>query len=666
MEEIRLICRNSRLSVIQAQEITTALPNIYFKLLPVQSYGDKHKELSLIENTIADIFTKELDEALLNGEADIAVHSAKDLPYPLHPGLEVIALTKGLTAKDVLVSKDKRKLADLPLNAKIGTSSAQRKDQLLKLRSDLHIVSIRGTIDERLELVENGEVDALIVAECALKRLDYEHKIAERLPFETHPLQGKLAIVAKRGNAKLKSYFHEIDVRKKYGKVSITGFGPGNPDLLTLRALSEIESADIIFYDDLIDSSFLMNFTAEKIYVGKRKDNHSKRQEDINELLYQSAINGKKVVRLKGGDPLIFGRGGEEYDYLSSRLVQAEIVPGITSALAAAASSAIPLTLREESASVAFCTGYPTEKITVPTADTLVYYMGATNLKAIAQKLIEAGRLLDTPVALIQNASSPTQKVVFSSIRELSEGEPDVVSPLIAIVGNYIKPKATSANNKILVTGSNPDEYQHLGEVVHTPLIQIISVPDYSIYKPVLNSDKNYDWLIFTSRYAVPYFIKALLSCGKDLRWFGNSKIIAIGQVTAKELQKHGLVADIVSENETSDGLVDLFVERQLQGKRILIPRSDLARDIIPNLLNRMGYEVDTIAVYQNVVPDNIQQVNLDDFDMIAFSSPSGVKNFKRIYEKLPSHISVLAKGDVTRRSLYDTGLLQHDPEWVI
>ena len=308
----------------------------------------------------------------------------------------------------------------MPAGAKVATSSALRKQQLLKYRPDLTIDPIRGTIEQRIAQVQEGKIDALVVALCALKRLELSYLVSEILPFETHPLQGSLAVVAKSNNAYLKSLFHKIDIRKGFGKVYLTGFGPGSADLITVQGLKALKRAEVIFYDDLIDQAFLNNFTCKKVYVGKRKDKHSFGQDEINAMLYKSALEGKQVVRLKGGDPQIFGRGGEEFDYLRERLIHVEIIPGITSALAAASYTGIPLTQREESSSVAFCTGYPEDKITVPIADTLVYYMAASNLNLIGKKVMESGKDPDTPVALVSNISTPLQKTLFSTLGQVA------------------------------------------------------------------------------------------------------------------------------------------------------------------------------------------------------------------------------------------------------
>ena len=265
-----------------------------------------------------DFFTRELDEALLNGEADVAVHSAKDLPYPLPAGLELYCLTAATEKTDALVVRepflsdggqhgndDVRNrqpfgLQQLPAGARIGTSSANRKAELLKLRPDLTVVSIRGTIEGRLRQVDNGYVDALIVATCALKRLGLDARIAEVLPFKTHPLQGHLAVVGRTGNRQQKAMFSTLDVRRSYGTVTLVGFGPGNPELLTLGGDRVLQQAGIIFHDELIDVAFLKKYSAEKVCVGKRRGRHRCHQDEINERMYRAAVEGKHTVRLKG------------------------------------------------------------------------------------------------------------------------------------------------------------------------------------------------------------------------------------------------------------------------------------------------------------------------------------------------------------------------------
>lgn len=222
------------------------------------------------------------------------------------------------------------------------------------------------------------------------------------------------------------------------GSVYLVGFGPGDPELLTVKGLKLLKSADIIFYDDLTNKEYLLKFKAEKVYVGKRKDNHSHEQEAINQMLYEAASTGKKVVRLKGGDPMLFAHGGEEIEFLHSRFIKVEVVPGVTAALAAAAFANIPLTHRGISSSVTLSTGHAKTNIHVPESGTLVYYMGASNLHKIAEEVMHKGWNPETPVLLVYNASAPDQKEYYTTLQEVVDYPESYQTPLIIIIGEVV------------------------------------------------------------------------------------------------------------------------------------------------------------------------------------------------------------------------------------
>jgi uroporphyrinogen III methyltransferase/synthase len=590
MKKIRIITRRSNLALKQVSEVLSYFTGLNTEIIPYDSFGDRHKNISLLANTDSDIFTRELDSALLNNTGDVAIHSAKDLPIPIPYGLKVIALLKAFDQTDSLVSRHNKKLNELPDNTKIGTSSQQRRDQVLRIRPDLEIICVRGTIDERLCLIDTGEIDALIVATCALKRLNNEHRIAEILPFETHPLQGNLAVVARENREDLKAIFSEVDIRKKYGTVYLTGFGPGNPELLTVKADKILNKADIIFYDDLVPGDHLNKYNSEKVYVGKRKGNHSKEQHEINELVCNAAQKGKQVVRLKGGDPMIFGRGGEEIDYLRKRLIDVEVIPGITSAIAAAAEAVIPLTQRGRSSSVSICTGHPEDKISVPGSDTLVYYMGASSLKKIVKEVISHGWPAQTPIALVHNASQPDQKIKVSTLEKVLNITETYNSPLTVIIGNTIRSERLQAQalrkSRVLVTGTDTEKYAHLGEVIHYPVIELRPLDSYSEFDEILSKVKSFEWIIFTSRFAVYYFFNRLKELGKDTRYISNCGIISIGNSTTEKLSEYGIVPDLQPQNESSSGILQVMEIENIKRKKILIPRSDKALKTLPTGLS--------------------------------------------------------------------------------
>ena len=651
--QLKVISRNSPLSLLQVEEVFSFFPTVKYDLVSLETFGDKNKQISLMDNIASDFFTRELDRAVLDGEADISVHSAKDLPYPLPQGLKLVALLEALDKTASLVSRNNLNLSQLPSGSRIGTSSATRKSELLKLRPDLEVVSIRGTIEERIAQVDNGYVDALIVASCALKRLGLTDRIASVLPFKTHPLQGNLAIVAQQGNIQIEEQFGTHDIRKNYGKVVLVGFGPGNPDLLTIGGHKALLRADVIFHDDLLDQEFLSQYEAEKVYVGKRKDVHSFSQDEINELLYQSAISGKSIVRLKGGDPMVFAHGREEIDFLKSRFVEVEVIPGISSGIALASYTHIPLTHRGLSSSVAFVTGHSHTNVQIPNADTLVYYMGGANIANIAKKLIESGRDAALPVALVHNVSLPDQKVFYSSLKELQHSIIKYPTPILIIVGKVVSLEyRQSVKQNVLVTGTTRKEYENLGNVTHTPLIKIQKIDtNNQLYDSVKQIDR-FDWIIFTSRYGVRYFFEALSEFKFDIRALANIKIASVGKTTTGELGKHKIYPDVESETESAEGLIAYFKQTQLKEKQILLPRSDKGLKYLSDELVVLGNTVTDIPVYRNVPDEDAAKADLSYFQKIVFTSPSGVEAFTRLYGEIPEGIQLVAKGKTTENRL--------------
>ena len=628
---IRIIARQSPLSQLQVREAMEKFPEIDYRLETLSSYGDQHQQISLLDGEApADMFTRELDEALISKRADIAIHSAKDLPYPLDERLEVIALFPPFDQSDSLVSRDHLTLEQLPAGSTVGTSSPLRRRELLALRPDLKIVGIRGCIEERVSQVRDGKIDAAIVATCALKRLGMEDDISEVLPFETHPLQGYLAITALRGREELKTAFKREDVLHRQGKVTLVGFGPGDPELLTVKAVKALQNADIIFYDDLIGKAFLDTLNAEKYYVGKRSGCHHAEQDDINRLLLKAAREGKEVVRLKGGDPMVFGHAGEEIEYLQSNLVEVSVIPGITTASALAATTKVSLTQRGISSSVAFVNGHSAQPI-VPNTETVVYYMGGARLAKIGASLQAEGWADTTPVLLVHNVSLPDEQTFETTIGELPTLTSQLPTPVIALVGDVARLRHHAASNirRTLYTGlvsPNPD-------YIHTPLIEIKPI-DYAV-----PPRERYDYLLFTSRYAVKH-------------WKGgfSGRIVSIGPSTTQALKTAG--AEDVEQTEIDDsyGVIDYF-SRQPRG-RVLIPRSNLALDIIPEGIKALGFDVETLTVYHNVYPRCVRRVNLSNIRRVVFTSPSTIDNFITTYGDLPSHIEYVTRGRITAQHL--------------
>ena len=654
-DTLKIISRSSKLAVIQTEEIISSFANISYELKTFSSFGDKRKDISLLENPPEDIFTRELDEKILSGEADLAIHSAKDLPFPLANGLSIVALTKAFDETDALISKENLLLAALPAGARVGTSSPVRRQELLAYRPDLIVVSIRGTIEERIALVDEGHIDALIVAGCALKRLGLFHRAAEILPFKTHPLQGSLAVVARNDRHDLRKMFEQIDARTNYGSVTLVGFGPGHPDLLTIRGEKALQKADIIFYDDLLDHHFLANYPAERIYVGKRKDKHSSSQEDIQRMLLDAAREGKKVVRLKGGDPMVFAHGGEEIVYLESNYVQVEVVPGVSTGIAVASLTKIPLTHRGLASSVSFITGHSPD-IQLPDTDTVLIYMGGSNIQKIAQNTIHQGRKPETEVMLVYNVSREDEKAYFTTLQALSEDYQTFPTPLIIVIGEVVTLKKYVSNNrqpKILITGTDKEDFERSGNVIHQPLIEINRTTATDL-QGTINHLQQFDWLFFTSRYSVRYFFEMLKSAGKDSRFLHHLRIASVGRVTSKALKNLGITPDLQPEEESSEGLLQTIRELNIRPGKVFIPRSDKGLPVLPEGLTAMGWEVETFAIYKNQMPQNLIALDLNDIDKIVFSSPSCVTNFIKLYGAFPEDKEYIFRGKETEKRFKD------------
>lgn len=703
-KKIRVIARGSRLSRLQVEEVFKNFPELAYEIKYLESYGDKNQQISLLSGEApADIFTRELDDAIRQGDADIAIHSAKDLPYPLPEDIEVIALFPAFDTTDSLVSRDHKKLAELPAGSIIGTSSPLRKKGLNELRPDLTIKGIRGCIEKRVQQVKDGKYDAAIVATCALKRLGMEDEIAEVLPFPTHPLQGFLAITAKKGSQALQQAFASKSILDKQGTVSLVGFGPGDPNLLTIKAAKAIDAADIIFYDDLIDDSYLADKKAEKIYVGKRAGYHHKEQADINRLLLDAAREGKNVVRLKGGDPMIFAHGSEEIEYLESNLIKVNVIPGITTASALAASQKISLTHRDFSSSVALVSGHTPQPVT-PDAETLVYYMGTKQLQAIATQLIDKeGWAFNTPVLLTYNVSRPNEQTFETTLWNLRNGEmQNLPTPLIALIGYVagLKHHQASDIKPTLYTGTLPAIEKRKADYTYTPLIEISYHPSYFTKILEDNYCEHYDGKSFTEycewdeSQALYYIFTSQYGVHATLDYYDlilneqeEHVFISIGDTTTEALHKAGVKDVIQVEQDNRYGVIEWFKKEKerldaarpqyehsyelfekmdldnydqeladfvyrYENRLVFYPHSSLSPEDIPLALQELGFNVLSAVVYNNELPKNPRRVNLNHFKRIVFTSPSTIDNFIKLYGKLPENTEFITRGPITQAHL--------------
>jgi len=308
-KRIKVASRESPLAKVQVDEIHSLLQKINidvdFQKTTYSTGGDKDKKTPLTANNADDFFTDTLDEALVDHDVDVAVHSAKDLPQSLREGLCIFALTASVDETDAFVGGVH--FNELANGAKVGTSSVVRQEFIKKMKPEIELVDIRGTIEERIQLIEEGICSGVIVATAALKRLGLQKHIKDIMPWEPTPLQGQLAVVGRCDDHTLKTLFSKIDVRKDYGNVYLVGAGPGDPDLITVKGVKALKQADCVFYDYLTHKD-LLNYApqAEKVYVGKRKGAHTLPQAELSKLIKLKVLEGKSVVRLKGGGSTYF------------------------------------------------------------------------------------------------------------------------------------------------------------------------------------------------------------------------------------------------------------------------------------------------------------------------------------------------------------------------
>ncbi len=483
------------------------------------------------------------------------------------------------------------------------------------------------------------------------------------------------------------------------GKVYLVGAGPGDPGLLTLRGKYLLEKAQAVVYDYLANKKLLKHVskTAELIYVGKKGGGlHAYTQEGINNLLVEYGKAGKMIVRLKGGDPFIFGRGAEEIEELVAAGVPFEVVPGVTSATAAATYAGIPITHRKYTASVAFITGHedPSKKESnirwdklATGAGTLVIFMGIKNLPIITRKLIENGRDPKTPVAVVRWASTPEQQSVEGTLETITEvvQQAGIKPPALIVVGEVVKLRKTIDwyekrplfGKRIVVTRTREQASElvalleeHGADCIEYSTINIEPVDDYTILDRELGDISCCGWVLFTSLNAVTYFFRRLNVLGLDARALAGVKIAVVGRATGDELLKYGIKVDLIPEKFTGEGLAEALIAQGVMGSKILLPRAVKARDVLPEMLTEAGAEVVVAPVYQNVPPKgrkNELREELEEkgVDMVTFTSSSTVTNFLTMVDatsdedlnQLLGDVSIAAIGPITAETVKDSNL---------
>jgi uroporphyrinogen III methyltransferase/synthase len=472
---------------------------------------------------------------------------------------------------------------------------------------------------------------------------------------------------------------------KPLGKVYLVGAGPGDPDLITWKGRRLLAAADSILYDHLANDALLdlAPRAAERLYVGKKKSAHAYTQEEICGMLIERARRGLTVVRLKGGDPFIFGRGGEEAEALADAGIAFEVVPGVTTPLGIAAYSGVPLTHRDHTSVVTFVTGHAVSAIDwdkVGGAETLVIFMGLTTFGEIAREIVARGRPPETPAMAVRWATRPDQQALVGTLASLPGliEQKGLKPPATIIVGEVVRlrqkldwfERLPLFGQRIVVTraqeqaGSLASQLRALGaDAVELPSIEIRPAEDYAALDAAIANLGAYDWLIFTSANGVRFFLERLDRSRHDLRSL-RGRLAAIGPATKAALEQLHLKVDRMGQEFVAESLLDALTPEDLNGKRILLARAAVARDTLPVGLRARGAEVDVATAYRTAAPDNLAAharellAGAHKPDWITFTSSSTVRNLvATIGAGALEGIGVASIGPVTSATARELGI---------
>ena len=472
----------------------------------------------------------------------------------------------------------------------------------------------------------------------------------------------------------------------RVGKVYLVGSGPGNPGLLTVRARSLIDSCDVIVYDRLIGKILLDEIHAnlESIYVGKTPGKESYSQEQINEILIEEANKGKRVVRLKGGDPFVFGRGAEEAIALRSASIPFEVVPGVTSAISAPGAAGIPVTNRGSASYFSVVTASENSSKEETDVDwkslaqgkqTLIILMGSKKIDSISENLINLGRSPQTPASVIQSATLPEQNQVYGTLSTISEEarRGNISAPSVFIVGEVVSVAAEISQQnilplyqkKILVTRSREQAsalsalLSEMGAIpIEAPTIRCIPPANFDELDNAMSNLNRFDWVIYASTNSVEYFFQRLFANGLDVRSLAGLKIAAIGGSTKEALTARGVIPDLVPKNSSSKSLVDAFRLEGNSEDSVLLPRPKIATDILPKGLCQLGFNVESVEAYVTEIPyesgDYIKSLFLKGVDIVTFTSSSTVRNLFATGVTIPEDCVTACIGPMTAKTLQE------------
>jgi uroporphyrinogen III methyltransferase/synthase len=477
-------------------------------------------------------------------------------------------------------------------------------------------------------------------------------------------------------------------VSARAGVVYLVGAGPGDPGLMTARSLELIAGADAIFYDRLIPPGALAGARedGELVYVGKQPGVPSVPQEEIAEQLIEAGRAGKSVVRLKGGDPFVFGRGGEEGEALREAGVEFEVVPGVTAGVAATAYAGIPVTHRDDASAVAFVTGHEDPEKGESALDwealarfpgTLVFYMGVKKLGRNATALIAAGRDAGEPAAAIERGTWPGQRTITATLGTIAEavGREQVKAPALIVVGEVARRRERLEwlerrplhGRRVVVTRARAQAsglattLRGLGaEAVELPAIRVEPRIDSEEVRQIAGALGIYELICLTSPNGVRLLFEAMEAAGVDARALAGVTVAAIGPGTARALAERGVLADVVPERFVAEGLIEALEDTEVAGARVLVARAAEARDVLPEALRERGAEVDVVALYETVreQPGDDEIAAAQSADYVTFTSSSTVTNLtEALGDRFPRHARIVSIGPITSETVRAAGL---------
>ena len=663
--------RSSNLAIKQSRdalnEIEKLLDGVCFQLKKYQTSGDKIKDVDL-RTTPDDFFVSEINQEIITKEIDFGIHSAKDLPEKLPNEIDWFWLPWKETENDVLVLPENKSLSDLPDNLIIGISSERRSAYCSAFFPSAIQKTIRGNIEERIRQLDDGHYDLIILAAAGLNRLGLGGRVHKIIPIdELQPPagQGYLAITFRNDNKKLRK------IRSLFTpSVIFAGAGVGSKELCTSATIDAIRNCEICLYDSLMDHKLLNELSpdAEAIDVGKRCGAHSKQQYITTNLLCERVRRGKKVVRLKGGDPGIFGRLSEETDALEKLNISYRVIPGISAMQAATTGTGMLLTRRDISRGFVALTPRAAagkiascnlkEKGKLP----IIYYMSIKAMDHITQELLNDGYSKETPCAIIYNAGGYDEEVIKTSLKKLPALGNNYCStkPGLIIIGEIVSYSYDTSlgaleGKKVLLTCSETLQkkaqyfvHTYGGKPISFPLIDLKYRVDfeYDITK--------YTWIAVSS----PSSARALMDyvINKRIDYRKIPLIMTCGKETSAEFLKYGIIVDLEPEKDFSaTSLENIAKSTLITNDKVLRIRSDKAGPQLANNLKRTKASITDAIIYEN---HSVDHKELPEFDIVFFSSSSAVQNYiKRWGKESLKEKTTLVIGKPTANALISVGL---------